>query len=83
MRGQQTSRWRELALLAGGAAVVVLLSSLPVVGPWVKFVVILLGLGAVFLWLRDWRRGATAAPGDRVQPSEPSQAPQAPVTPAT
>jgi cytoskeletal protein CcmA (bactofilin family) len=80
MRGQQTGRWRELALLAAGAAVVVLLSSLPVVGAWVKFVVILLGLGAVFLWLRDWRRGTTSAPGDGVQPSQPSQAPVMPAT---
>ena len=49
MRGENPSRWRELAVLAVGAAVVVLLSSLPVVGPWVKLVVILLGLGAVLL----------------------------------
>ena len=47
MRGENPSRWRELAVLAVGAAVVVLLSSLPIVGPWVKLVVILLGLGAV------------------------------------
>ena len=47
MRGENPSRWRELAVLAAGAAVVVLLSSLPIVGPWVKLVVILLGLGAV------------------------------------
>ena len=83
MRRAAPNRWRELALLAAGAAVVVLLSSLPVVGSWVKFVVILLGLGALFLWLRGWRQGATAAPGGWVQPSQPPQAPQAPVTPAT
>ena len=47
MRGENASRWRELAVLAVGAAVVILLSSLPIVGPWVKLVVILLGLGAV------------------------------------
>ena len=53
MRGENTSRWRELAVLAAGAAVVILLSSLPVLGPWVKLVVILLGLGAVVM---AWRR---------------------------
>ena len=49
IRGDNSSRWRELAVLAVGAAAVVLLSSLPVVGPWVKLVVILLGLGAVLI----------------------------------
>jgi cytoskeletal protein CcmA (bactofilin family) len=52
MRGENTSRPRELAVLAVGAAVVVILSSLPIVGPWVKLVVILLGLGAI---LAAWR----------------------------
>ena len=78
MRGENPSRWRELAVLAVGAAVVVLLSSLPIVGPWVKLVVILLGLGAVLIaWRRPRRTDAVAAPGGFVQP------PQAPQTPAT
>ncbi len=59
IRGENASRWRELAVLAAGAAVVILLSSLPVLGPWVKLVVILLGLGAV---LMAWRR-----PGERTR----------------
>src|SRR3954452_6766123 len=39
--------------LAVGAAVVVLLSSPPILGPWVKLVVALLGLGAILI---AWRR---------------------------
>jgi cytoskeletal protein CcmA (bactofilin family) len=53
VRGEPQTRWRELGVLAGGAAVVVIASSLPIVGPWVKLVVVLLGLGAV---LMAWRR---------------------------
>jgi hypothetical protein len=78
IRGENASRWRELAVLAGGAAVVVLLSSLPVVGPWVKLVVILLGLGAALTtWMRGRRTDTVAAPGGLIPP------PQAPQTPAT
>ncbi len=81
IRGENASRWRELAVLAGGAAVVVLLSSLPVVGPWVKLVVILLGLGAALTtWMRRRRTDTVAAPGGLVPPP---QAPQAPQTPAS
>jgi cytoskeletal protein CcmA (bactofilin family) len=83
MRGAEPNRWRELALLAAGAAVVVLFSSLPVIGPWVKFVVILLGLGAVFLWVRGWRSSTPAAPAAWPPPSQPPQEPQAPAAPAT
>ena len=80
IRGENASRWRELAVLAAGAAVVVLLSSLPVVGPWVKLVVILLGLGAVLVWIRGRRPGAVAAPGALVQPPDAPPVPQAPAT---
>ena len=52
------SRGREFGLLAVGAAVVVVLSVIPVIGPWVKFVVIVLGLGAVLLTLWAGRRPA-------------------------
>ena len=82
LRGESSSRWRELAVLAVGAAVVVILSSLPVVGPWVKLVVILLGLGAVFLWFRGRRGGTLAAPG-LAQPPQPPQSPQTPQSPPT
>ena len=78
MRGENSSRWRELGVLAVGAAVVVLLSSLPIIGPWVKLVVILLGLGAILIaWMRPRRTDTVAAPGGWVQP------PQTPQTPAT
>jgi len=78
MRGDDPSRWRELAVLAVGAAVVVLVSSLPIVGPWVKLVVVLLGLGAVLIaWRRPRGTDGVVAPGGFVQP------PQVPQTPAT
>ena len=47
------SRWADLGLLVVGAAVVVVLAALPIVGGWVMLVVIMLGLGG--LWLA--RRG--------------------------
>ena len=81
MRGENSSRWRELAVLAVGAAVVVLLSSLPVVGPWVKLVVVLLGLGAILIAWRGRREtDAVGAPGGWVQPPATPQAPQTPAT---
>jgi hypothetical protein len=59
MRDQGTvSRGREFGLLAVGAAVVVVLSAIPVIGPWVKLVVIVLGLGALLLTLWVRRRAA-------------------------
>jgi cytoskeletal protein CcmA (bactofilin family) len=58
MRDGSLTRSREFGLMAVGAAVVVLLSLLPVIGPWIKFVVIVLGLGAVLLALYGGRRSA-------------------------
>jgi hypothetical protein len=56
------SRLEEFGLLAVGAAVVVVLTSLPIVGPIVEVVVVLVGLGAIgiVLWQswRRWRSGA-------------------------
>jgi cytoskeletal protein CcmA (bactofilin family) len=52
--------WRDLGLLAVGVAIVVVVTSLPILGPWVKLVVVLLGLGS--LWLA-WRRSRATAPG--------------------
>jgi cytoskeletal protein CcmA (bactofilin family) len=57
--GSAMSRGREFGLLAAGAAVVVVLSAIPVIGPWVKLVVILLGLGAVLVTAWTARRPAT------------------------
>jgi hypothetical protein len=50
------SRWRELGRLAAGAAVVVIVTSIPIVGGWVKLAVILFGLGALTIagW-EGWR----------------------------
>ena len=62
MRGSPMTRTREFGLMALGAAVVVVLSLIPVIGPWVKLVVIVLGLGAVLLAWWSSRRSATPAP---------------------
>jgi hypothetical protein len=76
IRGENASRWRELAVLAAGAAVVVLLSSLPIVGPWVKVVVVLLGLGALLMaWRRPRGPNAVVASGAWVQPPPSPQTP--------
>ncbi|HEX3429180.1 MAG TPA: hypothetical protein VHS36_10255 [Candidatus Limnocylindrales bacterium] len=52
----------ELGLLTVGVAIVVLLTSVPVIGPWLKLAVSFLGLGG--LWLA-WRRPRQTAPGVR------------------
>jgi cytoskeletal protein CcmA (bactofilin family) len=79
MRGENTSRWRELAVLAAGAAVVVILSSLPIVGPWIKLVVVVFGLGAILLaWRGPRGTDAVGAPGGWVQPPVTPQTPQTP-----
>jgi cytoskeletal protein CcmA (bactofilin family) len=57
-----TDRWRELAILTLGAALVVLATYIPVGGAFVKFVVVCLGLGALLLTLNGLRRGAPAPP---------------------
>ncbi|MGZ6295216.1 MAG: hypothetical protein ACXWPO_10420 [Candidatus Limnocylindrales bacterium] len=69
------SRWRELAVLAAGAAAVVIVTSLPLVGPWAKLVVVLLGLGALALvgWAA-WRARRTAAVAQPLSPSAPMPA---------
>ncbi|HJW21890.1 MAG TPA: hypothetical protein VJ506_05620 [Candidatus Limnocylindrales bacterium] len=60
-----TTRLEELALLAGGAAVVIVFTSLPIVGPLVELVVVFVGLGALGIagwdaWQR--RRHGTVGP---------------------
>ncbi|MGO9179361.1 MAG: hypothetical protein ACLQHS_08820 [Candidatus Limnocylindrales bacterium] len=42
-------RWQEIAALALGSAVVVLVTSLPLIGPWAEVVVIVVGLGGLLL----------------------------------
>jgi len=58
------SRWQELGLLAAGAAAVVLVTSIPIVGGWVKLAVVLFGLGAfaVAWWVDRRRDQAVPAP---------------------
>ena len=68
-------RWSDFGWLAVGVAIVVVLSSLPIVGPWIKLVVVLLGLGS--LWLA-WRGSRSTAPGElppEVPPPSPAPVP--------
>jgi hypothetical protein len=62
-----TDRWRELAILALGAAIVVLASYLPVAGGFVKFVVVCVGLGALLLTLNGLRRSQRVEPAAIVE----------------
>ncbi|MCV0402876.1 MAG: FapA family protein [Chloroflexi bacterium] len=55
-RGGMGTRWRELILFGIGAAVVVIATSLPVIGGIVKLGVVLFGLGALaVVAYRAWR----------------------------
>jgi cytoskeletal protein CcmA (bactofilin family) len=55
--GPDESRWRELLLLALGAVVVVVLTTIPIVGPLAKLLIVLFGLGALaYAWWRSRRR---------------------------
>ena len=57
------SRWQELGLLAAGAAAVVIVTSIPIVGGWLKLAVVLFGLGAFAVaWWHAWRPPREAAP---------------------
>jgi hypothetical protein len=72
--GTTTDRWADLVPLLVGGAVVVLLSSLPVIGWFVKLVVILLGLGAIVFVL--WRPARPAPPvPPAIAPAGPGPAP--------
>jgi len=58
--GPLTSRWMEFGLLAAGAAIVVIGTSLPEAGGWIKLVVVLVGLGGITLAAYDaWRARRT------------------------
>ena len=72
--GPDESRWRELLLLAVGAIVVVVLTSLPIVGGVAKLLVVLFGLGALaYAW---WRSRKKDDDVDWSQvPAEPPSAP--------
>jgi len=68
------NRWRELALLAAGAGIVVIVTSVPVIGGLAKLAVVLFGLGALTLaaW-HAWRppRPVPPAPAALVEPAPP------------
>ena len=68
------NRWQELALLAGGAFVVVLVTSLPAIGGIAKLVIIVLGLGAMALAFAEWwqrRNPPVPPPFTPAPPTEP------------
>jgi hypothetical protein len=56
--GAGARRWGALAL---GVLVVVVITSLPVVGGWFALLVAIVGLGALLLELNPWRRAPRAA----------------------
>ncbi|HEY7940383.1 MAG TPA: hypothetical protein VID25_00430 [Candidatus Limnocylindrales bacterium] len=62
LRNATVGRWQELAVLAAGAAVVVIGTSVPLIGPWIKLVVVLLGLGALAMVAWATWKGRRAAP---------------------
>jgi hypothetical protein len=66
-------RWTDIGLVAGGVLVVVVLTSLPIVGWLVKLLVVLLGLGAIWLALRDERPVALGTQGAQA-PTPPAPA---------
>jgi Na+-transporting NADH:ubiquinone oxidoreductase subunit NqrD len=61
-------RWTDLGLLAVGIAVVVALTSVPVLGGLVKLFVVLLGLGALWLALRRSRIAIVSSPPPEAAP---------------
>jgi hypothetical protein len=69
-RLRMTSRWQELGLLAAGAVVVVIATSLPVIGPLVNLIVVMVGLGAIglFLWA-GWRGRRSGGPAEPMTPA--------------
>src|SRR5918994_1584872 len=64
-RGPQAGWWQRFAWLAAGIAIVVIVTSLPIIGGIAKLLVVLFGLGALFLAARGAWRG-------RRRPTEPA-----------
>jgi cytoskeletal protein CcmA (bactofilin family) len=73
-----SDRWQDLGVLAVGAALVVIVTSLPVVGWFAKLLVVLFGLGAIAIatWL-GWR-GRSGTPAAQAPPAAPDLPPAAP-----
>ena len=82
-REPMPSWWQQFGILAAGVAVVVIVTSLPIIGGIAKLLVILFGLGALVLTARAWWTGRGAAtPPPAVppapEPSVPAPGPSAP-----
>jgi hypothetical protein len=77
MRGPTTDRWQELGVLALGVALVVIVTSLPVIGGIVKLFVAMLGLGALVLVAWGAWRGMRPARSIPAAPAAPPPAPMA------
>jgi hypothetical protein len=76
-------RWRPVVALLLGALLVVALAAIPVVGPVLNLLAVLLGLGG--LVLAGWEHGhrpAGAAAGEASAPPEPPVLPAIPARPA-
>lgn len=69
VRTESRSRWTEFGLLAVGAAIVVALTSLPVVGGWIQLVVALVGLGGLTLALWTAWRARRSGPVAQLPPA--------------
>jgi hypothetical protein len=81
MSGRTMSRWQEVGILALGLALVVIVTSLPVIGGLAKLVVIILGLGALAVAAWSGWRGRRMPPPASAQPIPPPP-PTEPVPPA-
>jgi hypothetical protein len=74
---QGPDRWANLGWLAVGIGIIVVLTSLPIVGGFVKLVVVLLAFGAIWLAWRQRRAGpglTPAAPPEPMPPAPPQAA---------
>ena len=73
VRMPSSNRWQEFLLLATGAAGIVILSSIPILGGWVKLAVVLFGLGALAVaWWDRWRGMRAAPPAGQTATAPPT-----------
>lgn len=70
-RDELASRWQELGLLIVGTAIVVLLTSIPVIGGWLQLLAVIFGLGALAMIVFR-RMPVIGARSDAPQISTPS-----------
>ena len=76
--GPNESRWRELLLLAVGALVVVVITTLPIIGGVAKLLIVLFGLGALaYAWWRS-RKSDDDVDWNKVPEEPPAPAPTSP-----